>query len=119
MSKKRKSDAQRLGEILILLGTLVSLFFGILFILDLGVGITFLPTLNLSGILGALTTIFRGGSLILVSIITLASSGKIDFDPLELGRSWIIYLILGLVMYVLGGTLGGLLVIIGAILLLF
>jgi hypothetical protein len=70
--------------------------------------------LGLGGILGG---IISGIILIVISLVTLATSGFVDIPALKLDKSWIVLLILGILIYIFGSSLGGILVIIGAILL--
>ena len=118
-SKKRKSSAKKLGELLVLCGGIISLLFGVLYVANLGALISFIPSFDLSGVFGTLTTIICGIILILLSLIVLATSGVVDIPALKLENSWVILLILGILMFVFGGSLGGILVIVGAILFLF
>ncbi|MHA1902402.1 MAG: hypothetical protein ACXADL_00175 [Candidatus Thorarchaeota archaeon] len=116
---KRKSDAKRVGELLVLIGGIVSLLFGILFLLNFGGAVSFLPTLDLTSFLGGLTSVVLGVVLIIISLATLATSGVINLPALKFKNNWIVLLIFGILMYIFGGTLGGILVILGAILMLF
>lgn len=119
MTTPRKSDTFFVGEVLIVFGAIISFIFGILYFLNLGVSVTFLPFLNIWGILGAITNLFLGAVLILLSIITLATLGILKIPLLRIQRNVLAFLILGFLMYMSGGTLGGTFVIIGAILMLF
>jgi hypothetical protein len=99
------------GEILVLIGAIISLIFGILMLFNLNFG--FLPSLGL----WALNLIF-GIVVIILSLVTLATSGVINF-PWKLEKNWIMLLILGILLLIFGGDIGAVLVIIGAILLIF
>ncbi len=119
MATKRKSDTFFVGEVLIVFGAIVSFIFGLLYFLNLGVSVSFLPFLNIWGILGAITNLFLGFVLILLSLITLTTFGILKIPLLRLQRNVLAFLILGSLMYMSGGTLGGVFVIIGALLMLF
>ncbi|MHA1909347.1 MAG: hypothetical protein ACW98Y_18765, partial [Candidatus Thorarchaeota archaeon] len=66
----------------------------------------------------ALGGLINGIILIVISLIVLATSGVVDIPALKFDNSWIVILILGIVMWVFGGDLASILVILGAILLL-
>ncbi|TFG15002.1 hypothetical protein EU537_01815 [Candidatus Thorarchaeota archaeon] len=107
-----KSSMTKLGELLILIGGIVGLIYGIAAVLSFPL---FDPIgLGLAGTLG---NIIGGIILIVVSLVTLATSGVIDIPALKLDKSWIVLLVLGILIYIFGSSLGGILVIIGAILL--
>lgn len=102
-------DLKKIGNILILLGGLIGLIEGILLIL--GLGIIFLPSLSLfSGIItGILAIIF--------ALIALVNAGFVRISSLEFKNKWLVILIVGILLYIFGSQIGGILVIIGAILL--
>ncbi|TXT57735.1 MAG: conserved membrane protein of unknown function [Candidatus Thorarchaeota archaeon] len=109
-----KSDIKKLASLLILLGGLLGLLWGILAILSPVTPIFVDPTsvLNLGlGIIG-------GVILIVLSLIVLASSGAVSIPALKFANNWIIMLILGVLIYIFGGGLPGILIILGAILML-
>ncbi len=107
-----KSSMTKLGELLVLIGGIVGIIYGIAAVLSFPL---FDPIgWELGGILGG---IISGIILIVVSLVTLATSGVINIPALKLGKSWIVLLILGILIYIFGSGLGGILVIIGAILL--
>ena len=85
MASKSKSDTFFVGQVLIVFGAIVSIIFGLLYFLNLGVSVSFLPFLNIWGILGAITNLFLGVVLILLSLITLATIGILKI-PLRSGR---------------------------------
>ena len=97
------------GELLAFIGGIVGLLLGILSLFGWGF-------LNY-GFLGALGWIY-GIVQIIVSLIILATCGKINIPALKLEKSGIIILILGIVLAIFGGTLGGVITIIGGILML-
>jgi hypothetical protein len=113
-----KSDYQRVGELLVVLGAIVSLFFGVLHLLNFGAWVSFLPSVDLGSLLGAFENIGRGLILLVVSMVTLATSGTIDIPALQLEKNWLVLIVLSALMYIFGGTLGGILVFIGAIMML-
>jgi hypothetical protein len=105
------ADLKKIGQLLVLLGGIVGLLFGILMALNMG--FVLLPGVGLVGFIGSLVT---GVILILLSLIVLATSGVVDIPALKFDNNWIVILILGILMYIFGGDLGAILVIIGAIL---
>ncbi|MBN2230439.1 MAG: hypothetical protein JW779_12700 [Candidatus Thorarchaeota archaeon] len=107
------SDLNKIGDLLILIGGIVGLIEGILTILGLPY-LAFLPYVSFG--LGGLITGILG---ILFSLIALVNSGTIKIKALEFSNKWLIILIMGILMYLFASGLGGALVIIGAILLLF
>ncbi len=108
---KGKSDVGKIGNVLILVGGILGLLLGILMIL--GMGWSFLPGFGWG--LGGLIT---GIILIVISLAVLATNGAVQVHTLKFGNNWLVYLVLGILMYLFGGDLGAVLVIIGAILLL-
>jgi len=110
----RKSDAQKIGEILISLGGIVGVLFGILALL--GSRLALIPDFVL---IGGLDLLISGIVLIVLSLLVLATNRTINIKSLRLKKNWIVLLILGVLMYVFRGDLAAILVIIGAILLLF
>lgn len=107
-----KSTIQKVGEILVLIGAIISLIFGIIMLIP-GIGWSIFPIFWGWG----LELIF-GIIVIIVSLITLATSGYINL-PWKLEKNWIMLLILGIILLIFGGDIGAILVIIGAILLIF
>ncbi|MHA2601626.1 MAG: hypothetical protein AM324_005785 [Candidatus Thorarchaeota archaeon SMTZ1-83] len=105
------ADLKKIGQLLVLLGGIVGLLFGILIALNMG--FVLLPGVGLVGFIGSLVT---GVILVLLSLIVLATSGAVNIPALKFDNNWIVLLILGILMYVFGGDLGAILVIIGAIL---
>lgn len=105
------ADLKKIGQLLVLLGGIVGLLFGIL--ITLNMGFVLLPGVGLVGFIGSLVT---GVILVLLSLIVLATSGAVNIPALKFDNNWIVLLILGILMYVFGGDLGAILVIIGAIL---
>jgi len=104
------ADLKKIGQLLVLLGGIVGLLFGILMALNMG--FVLLPGVGLVGFIGSLVT---GVILILLSLIVLATSGVVDIPALKFDNNWVVLLILGILMYIFGGDLGAILVIIGAI----
>jgi hypothetical protein len=119
METKDRSDTYMVGQLLVVFGAIVTLIFGILYLLNVGVGVTFLPSLDLLGILGTLNNLIVGILLVLLSLITLATFGVVNLPLFKLERNQLVLFILGVVTFFVGSTLGGVLVIIGAILMLF
>ena len=107
-----KKDTTKVGEILVILGGIVGLLYGILNILSMG--IVLLPG---PGLIGYLGNLIIGVIQIVISLIVLATSGVVKIPALKLEKNWIVMLILGIVLYLFEAGLPGVLVIIGAILL--
>ena len=115
-----KNAYQRVGELFILIGSFVALIFGILLLIP-SVGIRFVPWCAHclpfgTGFFG-LELLF-GIIVIILSIITMATSGFINL-PWKFKRNWLIPLILGIFLLIFGGDIGAILVITGAIVLVF
>ncbi len=108
-------QTNRVGEILAILGGLLGLLYGILDVL--GGGFAILPGLGL-GLGGILGSVIIGIIVIIISLVILATSGVVNIPMLKVGQSWIIMIILGILLYIFGAGLPGILVIIGAILML-
>jgi hypothetical protein len=107
------SDLSKIGDILILIGGIVGLIEGILTVLGLP-WLAFLPYVAFG--LGPIITGILG---ILFSLIALVNSGNLKIKALEFSNKWLVVLVMGILMYLFASGLGGALVIIGAILLLF
>ncbi|MFX1476105.1 MAG: hypothetical protein ACFFCO_11600 [Promethearchaeota archaeon] len=114
-----KSDLKKIAEILVLIGAIISLIYGILMILG-GIGISFwLPGFGFPlgwfipgwGLIGGIITL-------ILALITMATCGVINF-PLKMEKNWVMLLILGILLAIFGGDWGAFLVILGAILLIF
>ncbi len=101
-----------LSKWLIVIGGILGLLLGILTAAGLGWSL-----INL-GLLGILGPLIFGILQIIVSLIVLATSGIVNIPALKFEKNFVIYLILGIVMWVIALELAGLLVIIGAILLI-
>lgn len=119
MAEQEKSDTHFVGEVMIVFGAIVSFVFGVLYFLNLRVAVNFLPFLDLSEILGTIAYLIQGIVLILLSLITLATFGSLKIPILKIKRNVLAFLILGFLTALFGGTLGGVMVIIGALLMLF
>ena len=104
----KKKEIKNLGRILALLGALVCLIFGDLYIL--GTPIAFASWYIIPG----LTGLVYGILLIILSLVVFASYGMIDIS-LKFKVSWIVILIVGIVAWILGGDLGAILIIISGI----
>ncbi|MFW9846370.1 MAG: hypothetical protein ACFFD6_06460 [Candidatus Thorarchaeota archaeon] len=104
------ADLKKIGELLVLLGGIIGLIFGILQAVGLG---TFGLGLWGIGILGGL---IEGIILIILSLIVLATSGAVNIPMLKFDNNWLVLLIFGILMLLFNGGIGAILVIIGAIL---
>lgn len=80
----------------------------------LGWGIAFI---GLGGIFPGIGVVL-GAIAIVLSLVALATSGVVDIKALKMENNWIILLILGILIFIFGSNIGGVLVLIGAILLL-
>ncbi|MHA1638527.1 MAG: hypothetical protein ACTSUO_02065 [Candidatus Thorarchaeota archaeon] len=106
------ADLKKIGDILVLIGALIGLLEGILTILGASV-------VNVLGdLLGALGGLVMGIIAILFALIALVNSGFLKIKALDFGKTnkFLIVLIVGVLMIVFASTIGGLLVVIGAIL---
>ncbi|MHA2407375.1 MAG: hypothetical protein ACXACA_03270 [Candidatus Ranarchaeia archaeon] len=111
----KKKGTKSLSDILVLLGAVISLIFGILNIV--GIGVFGLGLWSIGGYLPGFDLIIAI-ILIIFSLITLATTEVIKF-PWKFKKNWTMLLVLGIILLILGGGIGAVLVIIGAILLLF
>ena len=106
------ADLKKIGDILVLIGALVGLLEGIL-------NISSASVVNVLGdLLGALGGLVMGIIAILFALIALVNSGFLKIKALDFGKTnkFLIVLIIGVLMIVFASTIGGLLVVIGAIL---
>jgi hypothetical protein len=111
----KKSAMANVGEVLVLIGAIVSLIFGVLMFIPGWGWLGFNP---LGFLFGYALNIIFGIITIILSLITLATAGAIKFKW-KLEKNWAMYLLLGILLLIFGGYFGAVLVIIGAILLLF
>ena len=113
LPKKSKKQKNSLTDILVLLGAILALIFGILDVL--GIGSLGLGLWSIGGSLPGLSVIIAL-LLIVFALITLATSNVIKF-PWKFKKNGTVLLVLGIILLLFGGGIGGILVIIGAILL--
>ncbi|MBD3157257.1 MAG: hypothetical protein GF309_00585 [Candidatus Lokiarchaeota archaeon] len=106
-----KKQTTKIAEILIALGGLVGLLYGILEVLNMGLAV-FSP---LGGVLGSLIT---GIIAIVISLVVLATSGVVDIPSLKMEKNVVVIIVLGVLLFLFAADLAGALVIIGAILML-
>ncbi|MFW9907051.1 MAG: hypothetical protein ACFFEF_00635 [Candidatus Thorarchaeota archaeon] len=106
------SDMKEIAKILFILGGVLGILFGILTMANMGIRLISLE------ILGAVGPLIYGIIQVLLGLIVLATSGVIKIPALKFESNWILYLIFGILMVIFGSDLAGILVIIGAILLL-
>ncbi len=108
MSESR-STLERVGNFIIVIGALVAILYGIFLILVFPY-MSFLPS-----IIGPfIPNNIRGAIIILLAIFSLLYSGFIRM-PWGMIYRWAMLLILGLIIFLIGGEFGGLLVMIGAV----
>ena len=114
----KKSAIANVGEILVLIGAIVALIFGILRLIPGFAWLGFDPVGWLYPALAVVFSIIFGIITIILSLVTLATAGAIKFKW-KLQKNWAMYLLLGILLLIFGGYWGAILVIIGAILCLF
>ncbi len=119
MVTAKKSDTFFVGEVLVVFGAIVSFIFGVLYLLNVSVSVSFLPFLNVWRVLGAIANLLLGVLQILLSLITLTTFGIVKIPLLRVRRNVLAFLLLGGAIYIFGCTLGGTFVLIGAVLMLF
>lgn len=100
-----------ISRIFILLGGILGLLLGILTAVHLGWNPYDF------GLMGVLGDIVLGAIQIIISLIVLATSDVVNIKALKAAKNWITYLVLGIIMLIFLLGLPGILVIIGAILL--
>ncbi|MHA2424194.1 MAG: hypothetical protein ACXAEF_05370 [Candidatus Thorarchaeota archaeon] len=105
------ADFKEISKWLVLIGGILGLVFGILQVLLMPFGVITFPLFALDGMI-------QGIILIVLSLIVLATSGVVNIPALKFDNNWIVILILGILMWVFGGDIASILVILGAILLL-
>ncbi len=105
------ANMKEIAKWLFLFGGILGILFGALTMVGMGFGII---TLN---ILGAVGNLVYGAIQILLGLIVLATSGIVNIPALKFENNWILYIIFGILMILFGTDLAGILVIIGAILL--
>lgn len=104
----KKKEIRNLGRLLALLGAIACVIQGILFIIGSPfniVSLNFLP---------GLAAIIYGIVLIILGLIVLASYGIIDLST-KFKVSWVMLLIVAIIALIFKGDLGGLLLILAAI----
>ncbi len=113
MAKTKMEDTSKL---LVILGGILGLVMGIVFLVS---GLA--STLNWLAFGAPLSNIPVVSPVLLIvfSIVALATSGAVKISALKMEYNFVVLLIVGILMYLFGGGLGGILVIVGAILLLF
>jgi hypothetical protein len=107
----KKKEIKNIGRILALLGALVCLIYGILYIIS-PLSVPFI--LYHYPIGGALESVIDGVILIILSLVVFASYGAINIS-LKFKVSWIMILIIAIIAVIFGGGLGALLLILSAI----
>ncbi|MBD3157258.1 MAG: hypothetical protein GF309_00590 [Candidatus Lokiarchaeota archaeon] len=112
MSQK---PTQEFGNLLVVMGGIIGLIYGLLDILGWGTSIAGEFSI-LGPILGPAANIVLGIVGIVVALIILATSGMVDIPALKMEKNWIILVILGIVLAILDAYIPGIIVIIGALL---
>lgn len=102
------AELKEIAKWLVVIGGLLGLLEGILTIIGM----------TIFGGFGLLDPLISGIIAIILSLIALATSGVVDIKALKFDFNWVVLIILGVLMYVFASGLGGILVIIGAILML-
>jgi hypothetical protein len=95
----------------VLIGSIICIILGILYIL--GFGIRLIPIFWFLGVEWIVGII-----LIILSVLTLSTSGFINLRW-KFEKDWFIFVFLGVFMFIFGGDIGSILVLIGAVLLIF
>jgi hypothetical protein len=109
MELKHMASMKEISKWLVILGGIVGLLTSIL---------EFLGIFSLGIGLGGADNIIGVIVVVIMALIALATSGVIDIKALKMEFNFIVLLIVGIVMALFGGLLGGVLIIIGALLLL-
>ena len=109
MPRKKESGLESLSRIFVILGAILIILYGIFHIFGIGI----LTMLKFKGF--GLEAIISGVILIVIGIGILSSYGLLK-TSLEFGQNWLVNLVLGVITFLLGGGLGALLIIFGAIL---
>ena len=107
------ADLKKIGDLLVLLGAIVGIIQGILWLIP---GMTTISYINPLG--STLGGVVVGILAILFSLIALVNSGFLKIKALDFGKTnkFIVVLIIGILMVLFASDFGGILVIIGAIL---
>lgn len=117
-SPQKKSDARKIGEAFIVFGSVVSMLIGVLFIINFSSLLRFgFWYVNLHDMVVQVGDVLQGVLLISLSLLILDTCGAIKIPFIQLDYNWAIVLLLGLVMFLLGGHIGALIVVAGAVLL--
>ncbi len=103
------ANLKEISKWLVVIGGILGLLQGILTILAMPFGL---------GINLGLDPLIMGIIAIVLSLIALATSGIVNIPALKFDFNWIVLLILGILMFIFASDLGGILVIVGAILML-
>jgi hypothetical protein len=106
------ADLKKIGDLLVLLGAIIGIIQGILWLIPGGTTFSFVTFLG--GVLGSLVL---GILAILFSLIALVNSGFLKIKALDFGKTnkFIVVLIIGILMVLFASDIGGILVILGAI----
>ena len=109
----KMADLKKIGDLLVLLGALIGLIQGILWLIP---GAAPIGLVNLLG--GFLDGIVIGIIAIVFSLIALVNSGFLKISALDFGKTnkFLVVLIIGILMVLFASDFGGLLVLVGAIL---
>ncbi len=102
------ANLKEISKWLVIIGGVVGLLQGILTIIGGSISLITVLTLN---------PLIMGIIAILISLVVLATSGVVNIPALKFDNNWIILLILGILLFVFASDIAGILVIIGAILL--
>lgn len=115
---QKKSDARIIGEAFILFGSIVAMIIGALFIVNFSSLLRFgFWFFNLNGMVVGMGYVIQGVLLISLSLVVLDTCGSIKIPFIQLANDWVVILVLGVVMFLLGGHIGALIVVVGALLL--
>ncbi|MEM2141772.1 MAG: hypothetical protein QXS20_05370 [Candidatus Thorarchaeota archaeon] len=99
------------GELIAVIGGIIGLLMAIL--TPLGYGVTYGPSL-----IGHVDILILVVLQIVMSLIILATTGRIGIKALKMEKNGVVIIILGALLYIFGGFLGGIVTVLGGIIML-
>jgi len=105
---QEKESLKSIGNIFVVIGATFLVIYAIFYILGGGFSLIKLKPI-------ALGTILSGIALLVIAIIILSSYGLLQTN-LKFEQNWLINIVLGATALILGGEIGAILIIIGALL---
>ncbi len=100
-----KGQYKKIGGYIVTIGSIIGVLMGILGLF----GVVFALSI------GLLTPQMLCAIRIILSLIVLATSGIIEFPALRMEKNWLLALILGITIMIMGDYLGGIIIVIGAV----